>query len=154
MSAAEQVVAALVERGLTVGVAESLTGGLVAAAITDVPGASAVLRGGVVAYATDVKVSVLGVDGAVVAAHGAVHELVARQMAVGVARLLGADVGVATTGVAGPDSQDGQPPGRVFVAAAVGERVRVLDLTLPGDRSEVRRAAVEQALALVLRLVA
>lgn len=93
---------------LTVAVAESLTGGRVAAALTAVPGASAVLRGSVTAYATDLKASVLGVDPALLSRSGAVDPEVARQMAVGVRRVCGADVGIATTGVAGPDEQDGK----------------------------------------------
>jgi nicotinamide-nucleotide amidase len=105
-------------QGLTLAVAESLTGGQLAAALTAVPGASAVFRGSVTAYATDLKASVLGVDAALLAKHGAVHEEVARQMAGGVRRLCGADLGVATTGVAGPDPQDGRPVGTVFVACA------------------------------------
>ena len=86
------------------------------------PGASAVVRGSVVAYATELKAQVLGVDADLLAAGGAVQAEVARQMATGVCRVLGADVGVATTGVAGPDPQDGQPVGTVFVAVALGGR--------------------------------
>src|SRR4051812_4003327 len=108
------VVHELARTGLTVATAESLTGGLVCAALTDVPGASAVVRGGVVSYATDLKASVLGVDEHVLAAGGAVQARVAREMALGVAQLCGADLGVGTTGVAGPDPQDGQPVGTVF----------------------------------------
>ena len=103
--------------------AESLTGGLVCAALTDVPGASAVVRGAVVAYATELKAQVLGVDPDLLATGGAVQAEVARQMATGVCRVLGADVGVATTGVAGPDPQDGHPVGTVFVAVAAEGRV-------------------------------
>ncbi len=150
---AQRVVDTLTERGLTIAVAESLTGGLIAAAITEIPGASAVLRGGVVAYATDVKVSVLGVDADLVAEHGAVHADVAEQMAVGVARLLGSDIGVACTGVAGPDPQDGQPPGQVFIAVATASGTRVHDLTVAGDRERVRAGTVEHALGMVLRAV-
>ncbi|WP_245769394.1 CinA family protein [Streptomyces indicus] len=108
----------LVSRNETVAVAESLTGGMVAAELTAVPGASKVLRGSVTAYATEIKHSVLGVDGTLLAERGAVDPEVARQMALGVRRLLGADWGIATTGVAGPDPQDGQPVGTVFVAVA------------------------------------
>jgi len=150
---AQRVVDTLTQRGLTIAVAESLTGGLIAAAITEIPGASAVLRGGVVAYATDVKVAILGVDAGLVAEHGAVHADVAEQMAVGVARLLGSDIGVACTGVAGPDPQDGQPPGQVFIAVATAGGTRVHDLTVPGDRERVRAATVEHALGMVLRAV-
>ncbi len=135
-------------RGWTLAVAESLTGGLVSARLVEVPGASVVLRGGVVAYATDLKESVLGVDGALLAARGAVDPDVARQMAQGVARVLGADVGLATTGVAGPDPQDGKAPGAVYVAVATPERTEVRELRLEGDRSAVRDAAAGHVLAL------
>jgi nicotinamide-nucleotide amidase len=151
--AAERLLAALEARGWTVATAESLTGGLVAAAIVDVPGASRVLRGGVVAYATDVKASVLGVDAGLLARRGAVDPDVASQMAAGVRTAFGADVGVATTGVAGPDPQDGHPPGLVHVAVRTpaGGAVRTLQET--GDRGEVRRAARTAALELALRVV-
>lgn len=151
---AAQVVAALVAAGRTVATAESLTGGLVCAALTDVPGASAVVRGGVVAYATELKELVLGVDAELLAAGGAVQAEVARQMASGVCRLLGADVGVATTGVAGPDPQDGQPVGTVFVAVAAHGRTTVQALALDGDRGMIRARTVEAALGLVAEIVA
>ncbi|GAB3079199.1 CinA family protein [Pedococcus soli] len=154
---AADVVAALRAAGTTVATAESLTGGLVAAALTDVPGASAVVRGGVVSYATDVKASVLGVDPAVLAEGGAVQDRVAREMALGVARVCGADLGVATTGVAGPDPQDGRPVGTVFVAVARAgqelDRVEVRELALTGDRAGIRAATVAAALALVSEIM-
>ena len=147
------VVEALAARGLTVATAESLTGGLIVGALTAVPGASAVVRGGVGAYATDVKVSTLGVDAALVARVGAVDPDVAAQMAVGVASLLGADLAVACTGVAGPDPQDGHGPGEVYVAGwSKGESV-VERLDLAGTRDQVRAATVDRALALLLRIV-
>jgi len=137
-------------RGWTLGAAESLTGGLVVATLVDVPGASAVVRGGVVAYATDVKGSVLGVDPALLASRGAVDPGVAAQMATGVRRALGTDVGLATTGVAGPDPQDGHAPGEVYVAVSTpaGDRGRRVDV--PGDRPAVRAAAVRAVLELAL----
>jgi nicotinamide-nucleotide amidase len=138
----------LVERGLHVATAESLTGGLVCGALTDVPGASAVVRGAVVAYATDVKAAVLGVDAALLASGGAVQAEVARQMAEGACRVLGADVGIATTGVAGPDPQDGQPVGTAFVAVAWRGRVEVRKLGLSGERARIRQSCVEAALEL------
>ncbi|WP_092864863.1 CinA family protein [Quadrisphaera sp. DSM 44207] len=146
--------AALRAAGLTVAVAESLTAGLVSARLADVPGASAVLRGGVVAYATDVKAGVLGVDAALLAEHGPVHEQVALAMARGARDLLGADLGVATTGVAGPRPQGGQPVGTVHVAVAgagAGGRpvLRAERLALPGDRAAVRAAAAAAALRLL-----
>jgi nicotinamide-nucleotide amidase len=149
MTGALAVVDALKSRGLTIATAESLTGGLVCAALTSVPGASAVVRGSVVAYATELKASVLGVDEGLLARGGAVQEDVARQMVAGVCRVLGSAVGVATTGVAGPDPQDGQPVGTVFVAASLGEDVLVRQLALAGDRDAIRRATVDAALGCV-----
>jgi nicotinamide-nucleotide amidase len=145
------LVRALAARGVTVAAAESLTAGLVAARLADVPGASAVLRGGVVAYATPLKAAVLGVDAALLAAGGAVQAEVAEQMASGAARLLGADVGVATTGVAGPEPQDGRPVGTVFVAVAGAGRPAVEQHHLRGGRGAVRRGTVAAALALLAR---
>jgi nicotinamide-nucleotide amidase len=152
MTTATRVVAALVAAGRTVATAESLTGGLVCAALTDVPGASAVVRGAVVAYATELKAQLLGVDLDLLATGGAVQAEVARQMATGACRALGAHVGVATTGVAGPEPQDGRPVGTVFVAVAVDGRVVVRELALAGDRAAIRALTVEAALALLLDL--
>jgi nicotinamide-nucleotide amidase len=146
--AAADVLAALGRRGWTIGTAESLTGGLLVAALVDVPGASAHVRGGIVAYATDLKQSVLGVDPGLLAAVGAVDAEVARQMAEGVRGVLGADVGVATTGVAGPDPQDGQAVGTVFVAVATPESTVVADLAFAGSRAEIRADTVAAALRL------
>jgi nicotinamide-nucleotide amidase len=148
---AADVLALLAARGGTLAVAESLTGGMVAAELTAVPGASRSFRGSVTAYATDVKRTVLGVDGALLAERGAVDAEVARQMAAGVRRLLGADWGVATTGVAGPDPQDGQPVGTVHVAVAgPGGTIRDRRLRLDGDRRGIRWESVRAALGLLL----
>ncbi|QHY98553.1 Nicotinamide-nucleotide amidohydrolase PncC [Streptomyces sp. S4.7] len=147
---AARVLDVLARRGSTLAVAESLTGGLVAAELTSVPGASRSLRGSVTAYATDVKRDVLGVDGTLLAQRGAVDPEVARQMAVGVRGVLGADWGVSTTGVAGPDPQDGQPVGTVYVAVSGphgGEKVAALRLN--GDRAEIRRESVRSVLELL-----
>jgi nicotinamide-nucleotide amidase len=149
MTAAE-VVRAFAERGLTLAVAESLTGGLVLADLVAVPGASVVVRGGVVAYATDLKHGLLGVDAALLAAGGPVQAPVAEQMASGVRSRLAADVGLATTGVAGPDPQDGHPPGEVWIAVASSTGVRSLRLELGGDRGTIRRETVEAVLDLAL----
>lgn len=154
MTTPAQVVAALVATGRTVATAESLTGGLVCAALTDVPGASAVVRGAVVAYATELKAQVLGVDADLLATGGAVQAEVARQMATGVCRVLGAEVGVATTGVAGPESQDGRAVGTVFVAVAMEGRVLVRELALSGDRGTIRARTVDAALGLLTEAVA
>lgn len=139
---------ALGAHGWTVGTAESLTAGLLVATLVRVPGASTVVRGGIAAYATDLKRTVLGVDPDLLAARGAVDAEVARQMASGAVRVLGADVGIATTGVAGPDPQDGQPVGRVHIAVVTprGTGARTLDLS--GDREAIRAATVEHAIAL------
>ena len=150
VAAAVDAVAALRAAGLSVATAESLTGGLVCAALVDVPGASAVVRGAVVAYATELKASVLGVDAALLARTGPVDAEVARQMARGVRERLGADVGLATTGVAGPGPADGHEAGTVYVAVAAdalpgGATAR--RLALPGERAAVRRGAVEAVLA-------
>lgn len=150
---ATSVVAALRLRGLTIAVAESLTGGLVVAELVSVPGASAVVRGGVVAYATDLKASLLGVDADLLARSGPIHPEVARQMAQGVRRLTGADLGLATTGVAGPDRQDGHPPGEVWIAF-VSDAVSVAaPRAFSGDRAAIRRATVDGALEMVLTQV-
>lgn len=154
-SESERLVARLTELGWTVAVAESLTGGLVVASIVAVPGASAVLRGGIVAYATDVKAALLGVDQTLLTAHGPVHPRVARQMAEGVRRTLGsdglaADVGIATTGIAGPVSPDGQPVGTVHVAVSTPLGSRVESLALDGDRDQIRAEAAALAIRLVL----
>lgn len=127
----------LVEQGRTLAVAESLTGGLVAARLVAIPGASDWFRGGVVAYASEVKHDVLGVpEGPVVS------EAAAMAMADGVRRVLGADVGLATTGVAGPTEQEGQPPGTVWLGLAVDGDVDAVQVRLPGDRDRVRQMSV------------
>ncbi|RLK52999.1 CinA family protein [Microbacterium telephonicum] len=154
-SDAERLVARLKELGWTIGVAESLTGGLVAAGLVAVSGASAVVRGGIVAYATDVKQSLLGVDATLLAAHGPVHPRVARQMAEGVRRSLGrgddlVDVGLATTGIAGPLSPDGQPVGTVHLAVSTPLGSRVDSLELHGGRDRIRAEATALALRLAL----
>lgn len=131
------VLALLRERGLTLAVAESVTGGLLATRLTDVPGASEVFRGGVVSYASEVKFDLLDVPlGPVVSAAAA------EAMAVGVRERLGADVGLSTTGVAGPDEQEGQPVGTVHLGIAIGDEVFSRELHLPGDRLQIRQFAV------------
>ncbi|MER5857991.1 CinA family protein [Streptomyces sp900105245] len=159
---ATEVVRLLTVRGETLAVAESLTGGLVAAEITSVPGASKVFRGSVTAYATALKHELLGVDPVLLAQRGAVDPQVAGQMAVGVRKALGADWGIATTGVAGPDPQDGQPVGTVFVAVdgpltvrpgcAGGGKVEALRLN--GSRAEIRMESVRSVLAVLLERLA
>lgn len=140
----------LVAARLTVAVAESLTGGLVGAAITAVPGASAVFRGGVTAYATDLKHTLLGVDGGLLAGEGPVSPRTAGQMAAGVRDRLAADCGLATTGVAGPGPQGPHPAGEVFVAAVWPGGTAVRALRLGGSRERVRQDTVEAVLALLV----
>jgi len=151
VTTAADLVAELTSRGLTVAVAESLTGGALVAELVSVPGASAVVLGGVVAYQTELKHTLLGVDAGLLARHGPVHPDVAASMAVGVRDRLTtgghpADIGLATTGVAGPDPQGGHAPGTVFVGLAVPGDVRVAELTLAGDRQAIRNATVSESL--------
>ncbi|MFD4143831.1 MULTISPECIES: CinA family protein [unclassified Streptomyces] len=150
MNTAARVLALLAERGETLAAAESLTGGLVAAELTAVPGASQTFRGSVTAYATTLKRDVLRVDGTLLEQRGAVDPEVAGQMAIGVRDVLGAAWGIATTGVAGPEPQDGQPVGTVYVAVAgPGREAKVAALRLNGDRAEIRRESVRRVLELL-----
>jgi nicotinamide-nucleotide amidase len=156
---AERALELLRVSGRTLAVAESLTGGALADAFVRVPGASAVLVGAVVAYATPLKASVLGVDRGLLDREGPVRPEVASGMADGVRRALAvdgrpADAGLATTGVAGPDPQGGWPPGTVHVAAALGDRVLVRSASLKGDRQAVRDGAVALALATLVEALA
>lgn len=158
MTDAELLVAALRERGWTLGVAESLTGGAVASEIVSVPGASATLLGGVVAYATPVKHTLLDVDAGLLAEHGAVHPDVAAQMAEGVRRAVAvdarpADVGIATTGIAGPDSPDGQPVGTVHIGVVTPTGASSIPHLFTGTRAEIRAQATAAAIAAALDAV-
>ncbi|MFM2077556.1 MAG: hypothetical protein RJA49_1446 [Actinomycetota bacterium] len=137
------------ERGLSLGLAESVTGGLVAGRITNVPGASEVFRGSIVSYASEVKFDLLGVpEGPVVS------EAAAAAMAVGAQRVLGADVALALTGVAGPAEQDGMPVGTLCVGIAIGPDVTTRTLRLPGVRDQMRQMSVISALDLLRRTLA
>jgi nicotinamide-nucleotide amidase len=138
------------ERAETVATAESLTGGLVCATLVDAPGASAIVRGAVVAYTADVKSQILGVDDDQIASNGTIDAEVARQMAKGIRLRLGATWGVATTGNAGPDSSEGKPVGTVFIAVAGPRTSAVRELSLSGDRSAIRRSTTAAALSLLL----
>lgn len=146
----DAVARVLATDGLTLGLAESLTGGLAASRLVDVPGASAWFRGSVVSYASEVKFDVLGVpEGPVVS------EAAARAMADGARRVLGADVGLSITGVAGPTEQDGQPPGTVFVGLSrPGRETEAFGFSVPGDRARVRQYATIAALDLLRRSLA
>jgi nicotinamide-nucleotide amidase len=142
------LLAELARRGWSVATGESLTAGLVAATLADVPGASATLRGGIVAYQVPVKARLLGVDEDDLA-QGVVSAAVARAMARGAADALGAEVGIGTTGVAGPEPHDGEPVGSVWIAvtAPTGTSTRHLELT--GDRASIRSQTVVACFALL-----
>jgi nicotinamide-nucleotide amidase len=144
-----ELVARLRQLGQTVATAESLTAGMVAAELTSVPGSSAVLRGGLIVYATELKAKLAGVDPALLAEHGAVHHDVAVQLAEGARERCEATWGLGLTGVAGPDPQDGVAPGTVYVAVAGPPGVQVRRLSLAGDRGQVRSGSVTAVLDLL-----
>lgn len=146
---AQRAIAALTRLNATVAIAESVTGGLLAARLTDVPGASAVVAGGVVAYATHAKSSVLGVSESTLAEQGAVSAQTALEMAVAVQRIFSARIGIATTGVAGPERQEGHDVGTVFIALADAETTQVTQLALNGSRQQIRDRTVDYALNLL-----
>lgn len=156
---AAELVELLLASGSTLATAESLTGGLVGAAVTSVPGCSAVYRGGVVSYATELKAQLLDVDSGLLGRVGAVHPKVVEAMAEGAARVLHADYAVATTGVAGPSPQDGRRPGTVFVGVRGPSGVHVFDESLdvdgptPLDRETIRRTTTLRALRRVRDVV-
>lgn len=150
---AQAVVEAALARGVTIACAESLTGGAVCSALVEVPGASAVVRGGVVAYHADLKTSSLGVSAELIAEHGVVSEAVAEAMARGARTMLSADLGVGTTGAAGPEGHDGVAPGTVCIAVASAEATTASGNVFAGGRGRVREQAVFAALAMVLDAV-
>jgi nicotinamide-nucleotide amidase len=146
-------VTAVVDRlraaGETVATAESLTAGLVTAVLTSVPGSSAVVRGGMVVYGTDLKATMAGVDPDLLAAAGPIDRDVALQLAEGARSRCGASIGLGLTGVAGPDPQDGVAPGTVWVALVSARGPQAVLLAAPGGRENVRTAAVVAALDLL-----
>ncbi|WP_203566632.1 CinA family protein [Aestuariimicrobium ganziense] len=155
----ERLVAELKSREMTVATCESLTAGLVAARIADVPGSSAVLRGGLITYATDLKASLAGVDEHWLEEHGVVDETTAVAMASGARHRCGASIGLSCTGVAGPDPQDGVEPGTVWVAMVMprqglDDAVYTRRLRLGGDRAQVRRQTVDALLTWLLDTLA
>lgn len=146
----DHLVATLTRRGETVATAESITAGLVVARLVDVPGASAVVRGGLVAYATEVKVDLAGLDADLIDQVGTVHPSIAIELARAAARMTGATFGVGTTGVAGPGKHEGHPAGTVHVAAVRGvddERPVTTSHRFAGDRTRVRDEATRAALS-------
>ncbi|HEV8547174.1 MAG TPA: CinA family protein [Candidatus Limnocylindrales bacterium] len=151
---AERLQGVCIGRGLTVALAESCTGGLVADAITDVPGSSAYFVGGVVAYADDAKARLLGVPTEVLAAHGAVSAQVARAMAEGVRERFGSSLAASVTGIAGPDGgTDAKPVGLTYVAVADDEGVDVRRYVWTGDRLENKRSSANAVLEVLLARV-
>jgi nicotinamide-nucleotide amidase len=149
MATTESVVGDLGSRGITLATAESLTGGELGALITAIPGASKTYLGGVVSYATEVKTDVLGVSQETVDTTGVVSRECAAEMATGVRDLVGADIGVSTTGVAGPMPQEDKPVGLAYVGVAHGDDVRVREVNAEGSRWDVRRAVVAAAMDLL-----
>ncbi|HEY3712385.1 MAG TPA: CinA family protein [Amycolatopsis sp.] len=146
---AARLVATLTRRGETVAAAESLTAGLVCATLARIPGASAVLRGGLVVYATELKHLLAGVDEELLAARGAVDPEVAAQLAAGARDRCGATWGLGLTGVAGPSAQDGVAPGTVHIGLGGPSGRTVRTLVLTGDRDAVRTGSVSAAFTLL-----
>lgn len=151
---ADQVVSGAIDRGLTVATAESLTAGMVAAVLADIPGASGMLQGGVVSYQNSVKADVLGVPKHLLDDVGAVDGRVAAAMAEGARRICGADVGVSTTGVAGPEPHGGKAVGSVFIGIATPNGSTAYSYSFEGSRPEIRSLACAAALDRVLEVLA
>ncbi|MGV9677507.1 CinA family protein [Nocardia sp. NPDC003482] len=149
---ATELVAGLRASGTTLATAESLTAGLLAATVAGVPGASTVLRGGLIVYATDLKHTLAGVSEHTLTTDGPVSARTAEQLAVGARTVCGADLGVGLTGVAGPDPQDGHPPGTVYLGVSGSEGTEVMRLKLAGDRWTIRLAAVRAAVVELVRI--
>ena len=150
----ERLVQILKDKRMTIATAESCTGGLLGKRITDVPGASAVYPGGVISYSNRIKHAVLGVDQALLDELGPVSEPVARQMAEGVRKVIGAELGVSVTGIAGPDSDEtGRPVGLVYICASDGLTTVAREYRFDGDRTAVRTRAAEAAAELTLQLI-
>jgi nicotinamide-nucleotide amidase len=154
LDAARDLLARLEALGLTLATAESCTGGLIAAALTAIPGSSAVVTRGFVTYSNEAKRDMLGVPWGVLEGYGAVSESVARRMAEGALRASGADLAVSCTGIAGPGgATPGKPVGLVFIGAARrGGGTQVARRVFPGDRTAVRAATVDQAFAMAAAL--
>ena len=147
---AYEIIQKLGQRHLTISVAESLTGGLVAASLTQIPGASAVFKGGIIAYRDEIKQKVLKVDPALITKFTSISEPVAQSMATNIREIMNTDIGIATTGVAGPDKSDGFAPGIVFVAISIGDHKICQKLELVGDRTQIRDQSVNEIFKLTL----
>ena len=151
MTLSREVGKSLRAKGMTLALAESLTGGLVANMITDEPGASDFFSCGVVAYGNEAKINLLGVKKATLRAHGAVSHQCALEMAKGAREAAGADIGAACTGIAGPTgATKTKPVGLVYIAVDDGKHALVEEETFPGDRLEIKRATAERMLELIL----
>ena len=150
---ARQVIAALRDNSLTVAACESLTGGMICSTLVDVPGASAVVRGGLVTYQTDTKTVLAGVPAGLIAEKGVVSAEVARAMAEGVRLRLGADIAVSATGMASPGAPDEPAAGTVYIGLSTMNGAEALPLHLTGSRQEIRRQSVEAALQAILSAV-
>lgn len=154
MDKTKKLLEKLLTKGKTLATAESCTGGLLGKKITDLSGSSAAYRGGVISYCNDIKAELLGVSQEDLDAFGAVSEPVAWQMAEGVRRLAGANLGVGITGIAGPNSDDtGKPVGLVFIGATNGQTTLVREYHFLGDRASVREHACAEAIELLLGLL-
>jgi len=151
---ASSLIKKLQENNLTIAVAESLTGGLVAASLTEIPGASKVFKGSITAYADEIKQNVLNVNKETILKFTSISEQVALEMAINVRTIMKSDIGISTTGVAGPEKSAGFAPGLVFVAISIGDHNMCQKLELTGDRSKIRNQTVHEILQLTLsRLV-
>ena len=150
---AYEIIQILGQRHLTISVAESLTGGLVAASLTQIPGASAVFKGGIIAYRDETKEQVLKVDPALITKFTSISEPVAQSMATNIREIMNTDIGIATTGVAGPDKSEGFAPGIVFVAISIGDHNICQKLELVGDRTQIRDQSVNAIFKLTLSQV-
>ncbi|MBS3957192.1 MAG: CinA family protein [Clostridiales bacterium] len=149
-----EMIAAARDAGLTIAVAESCTGGLVATLLTEVPGASHVFLGGIVAYADEIKRDLLGVPAATLATHGAVSAQVADAMASGVRKRFGVDIAVSITGIAGPEGgSDEKPVGLVWFAVADAAGTDIVSHTFGGDRHDIRASAARTAIDMLYRRI-
>lgn len=154
MHRCEDLAEIALRKGVTISCAESCTGGLIGASITELPGSSTYFLGSAVTYSNDAKMSILGVEGSVLAEHGAVSDEVARQMALGACRLFSSDYSVAVTGIAGPGgATDTKPVGLVYIAVSDGSRCVSTCNVFAGDRSSVRSETVDQAIGLLTDMI-
>jgi len=151
---ASNLIKKLQEKNLTITVAESLTGGLVAASLTEIPGASKVFKGSITAYSDEIKQNVLNVNKETITNFTSISEQVALEMAINVRKIMKSDIGISSTGVAGPEKSAGFAPGLVFVAISIGDHNMCQKLEITGDRSKIRNQTVQEILQLTLsRLV-